>query len=123
MRLGGVDDFKAGTSDLDPVTEGTKKSDFVLLLSHHPDFSQELPKDAVDLVLSGHTHGGQITLAGMWALHVPSDYGDKYRTGMVENDVTTVIVSNGIGTSTLLPVRVFAPAQIVVVTLRATPVR
>ncbi len=119
IRLGGVDDFKAGTSDLDPVIEDTESSDFVLLLSHHPDFSEELPKDAVDLVLSGHTHGGQITLAGMWALHVPSDYGDKYRTGMVQNDVTTVIVSNGIGTSTILPIRLFAPAQIVVVTLHS----
>lgn len=118
IRLGGVADYRAGTSDLSPVVEGTSSHDFVLLISHHPDFSEQLPEDKVDLVLSGHTHGGQVTLLGMWAPDVPSDYGDKYRTGMVENDVTTVIVSNGVGTSTFLPIRVYAPAQIVVVTLR-----
>ncbi len=119
IRLGGVADYKAGTSDLDPVVEGTHKDDFVLLLSHHPDFSEDLPKGAVDLVLSGHTHGGQVTICGEWAPVVPSEYGQKYRTGKVENGVTTVIVSNGIGTSTPLPIRIYAPAQIVLVTLRA----
>jgi predicted MPP superfamily phosphohydrolase len=121
MRVGGVADYKASTSELGPVVKGTTKSDFVLLLSHNPDFSEHLPKDAVDLVLSGHTHGGQMTLFGTWALDVPSDYGQKYRSGIVKNDVTTVIVSNGIGTSTPLPVRIYAPPQIVVITLRSAP--
>jgi hypothetical protein len=119
IRLGGVADYKASTSDLDPVVEGTSESDFVLLISHHPDFSEDLPEGAVDLVLAGHTHGGQFTVFGVWAPRVPSAYGQKYRTGRVDNEVTTVIVSNGVGTSTPLPVRVYAPAQVVVVTLRS----
>jgi predicted MPP superfamily phosphohydrolase len=118
IRLGGVADYRASTSRLAPVVKGTKTSDFVLLLSHNPDFSEDLPKDKVDLVLSGHTHGGQVTFFGTWAPHVPSEYGQKYRTGIVKNDVTTVIVSNGIWVSAPLPIRVYAPAQIVVVTLR-----
>jgi len=52
---------------------------------------------------------------------VPSDYGQKYRTGLVETDLTTVIVSNGIGTSTIPPVRLLARPQIVVVTLESDP--
>lgn len=122
IRLGGVADYKASTSDFGPALEGTEQSDFVLLLSHHPDLSEELPEDAVDLVLSGHTHGGQVTILGRWALHVPSDYGDKYRSGIAKNDVTTVIVSNGLATSSPLPIRLYAPAQIVVITLRLGPV-
>jgi predicted MPP superfamily phosphohydrolase len=121
IRLGGVADYTAGTSKLGPVLKGTGRGDFVLLISHNPDFSEDLPADAVDLVLSGHTHGGQMTLFGAWAPRVSSKYGQKYRTGIVQNDVTTVIVSNGIGTSTPLPIRVYAPAQIVLVTLRSAP--
>jgi predicted MPP superfamily phosphohydrolase len=121
IRLGGVADYEAGTSELGPIAAGTKKSDFVLLVSHNPDFSEDLPKDEVDLVLSGHTHGGQATLFGTWALHVSSKYGQKYRTGIVRNDLTTVIVSSGIGTSTPLPIRLYAPAQIVVITLHSAP--
>jgi predicted MPP superfamily phosphohydrolase len=122
IRLGGVADYAASTSKLGPVVEGTKSGDFVLLLSHNPDFSEDLPKDKVDLVLSGHTHGGQVTFFGIWAPYVPSNYGQKYRSGIVQNAVTWVIVSNGIGVSTPLPIRIYAPAQIVVVTLRTAPV-
>jgi predicted MPP superfamily phosphohydrolase len=118
IRLGGVADYSASTPELGPVIQGTKKSDFVLLVSHNPDVSEDLPAGAVDLVLSGHTHGGQITFFGIWGLYVPSDYGQKYRTGIVNNAMTTVIVSNGIGVSSPLPVRIYAPAQIVLVTLR-----
>jgi predicted MPP superfamily phosphohydrolase len=100
---------------------GTQKDDFVLLMSHNPDFSENLPEGQVDLVLSGHTHGGQVTLFGTWALYVPSQYGQKYRTGIVENEAATVIVSNGVGVSTPLPIRLYAPAQIVIVTLRSAP--
>ncbi|OFW62039.1 MAG: hypothetical protein A2133_09375 [Actinobacteria bacterium RBG_16_64_13] len=122
IRLGGVSDFQMGQPRLAPVTDGTQPSDFIVLISHHPDFAETLPAGAVDLVLSGHTHGGQVTFFGLWAFHVPSDYGQKYRTGQVTNGATTVIISNGIGTSTIPPVRLFARPQIVVITLeRGSP--
>ncbi len=78
------------------------------------------PTEGVDLVLSGHMHGGQISFFGLYAFYLPSDYGQKYRTGVVENGSTTVIVSNGIGNSIVPPVRFFAPPQIVEITLRHT---
>lgn len=117
IRVGGVADIEADKPDLGPVIAGTTKSDFVLLVSHEPDFAETLPAGAADLTLSGHTHGGQITFFGLAAFHVPSKYGQKYRTGMINNGLTTVVVSNGIGTSGL-PIRVFARPQIVVITLR-----
>jgi predicted MPP superfamily phosphohydrolase len=116
IRLGGVSDYQEGEPQVDPTLEGTKEDDLVILLSHNPDFAEGLP-EAVDLVLSGHTHGGQISFFGLYAFYLPSDYGQKYRTGVVENGPTTVMVSNGIGTSTLLPLRYFARPQILVITL------
>lgn len=118
MRLGGVSDYQMGVPDVEPVLDGTSRDDFVLLLSHNPDYAEELPAHDVDLVVSGHLHGGQVTLFGRYAFYLPSDYGQKYRTGMVKNDVTTVIVSNGIGNSIVPPIRLFAPPQMVEITLR-----
>jgi predicted MPP superfamily phosphohydrolase len=118
IRVGGVGDSAVDRPDVGPTLEETNKSDFVLLISHNPDYAEELPAGAVDLVLSGHTHGGQVTFFGLWALQVPSEYGQKYRTGVVTTEATTVIVSNGVGTSTIPPIRLFARPQIVVITLR-----
>ena len=61
-----------------------------------------------------------MTFFGLWAPIVPSEYGQKYRTGLVVTDATTVIVSNGIGTI-FPPIRLFAPPQIVEITLRHGP--
>lgn len=117
VRLGGVSDSQVDRPRFTPTVEGTTTEDLVILASHNPDYSEELPAQAVDLVLSGHTHGGQVAAFGKWAFYVPSEYGQKYRTGLVKNDVTTVIVSNGIGTSTIPPIRLCARPQIVVITL------
>lgn len=121
IRVGGVADYSEDRPKLAPIVADTDARDFVLLMSHNPDYAEDLPPGAVDLMLSGHTHGGQVTLFGSWGILVPSKYGQKYRTGIVTNEATTVIVSNGVGTSTLLPIRLFAPAQIVVITLRSGP--
>lgn len=120
IRVGGVGDYQEDTPLLAPTIDGTNRRDFVILISHNPDFAEELPPGAVDLTLSGHTHGGQVTFFGVWAPYLPSDYGQKYRTGLVMTDSTTVIVSNGIGTI-FPPVRLFARPQIVEVTLNTGP--
>ena len=119
IRIGGVGDYKEDAPQLAPTTEGTTRRDFVILVSHNPDFAEELPAGAVDLTLSGHTHGGQVTFFGLWAPSLPSEYGQKYRTGLVVTERTTVIVSNGIGTI-FPPIRLFARPQIVEVTLRSS---
>jgi predicted MPP superfamily phosphohydrolase len=93
--------------------------DFVILITHNPDYFPLVDKSKVDLVFSGHTHGGQVTFFGLWAPATHSDYGNKYRTGVITEDNSTLIVSNGLGT-TILPVRFFARPQIIVVTLKKT---
>ncbi|MCX8032466.1 MAG: metallophosphoesterase [Thermoleophilia bacterium] len=117
IRLAGVTDYSVDKPDLEQALGDAGGGDFVILVSHNPDFVEEIPAGVVDLVLSGHTHGGQITFFGRWAPYVPSDYGQKYRTGLISQGPSSVIVSNGIGTSTIPPIRLGARPQIVLVTL------
>ena len=101
------------------------EDEFVLLLTHSPDlfdrFSLEQQR-RIDLVLSGHSHGGQITFFGLYA-PISMLRNRAYVSGRVDvehypyDKTTTVITSNGVGT-TGVPLRFFAPPQIVKVTLK-----
>ena len=117
IRLGGVGDFNNGNQIQRATTGTVNPKDFVILLSHNPDYFPEVDKKKVDVVLSGHTHGGQVTFFGIWAPVIRSIYGQRYRTGIIKEDNSTLIVSNGIGTS-VLPLRFFARPQIIVLKLK-----
>lgn len=117
IRLGGVSDCREGRPLLAPTVADVAQDELVILLSHNPAYAEQLPTGAVDLMLSGHNHGGQITFFGLWAPRLPSGYGQKYRTGVVRTGSTTVVLSNGIGT-TFPPMRFFARPQIIEITLR-----
>jgi len=114
--IGGVDDLSVGNADIKKTMKPAVDNDFTIIISHNPDIAEQQPLDGVDWMLSGHTHGGQVTLFGLWAPILPSSYGQKYRTGIVKKDDTTILVSNGIGTVTP-PVRFFARPQIIYITL------
>ncbi|MBA1336304.1 MAG: hypothetical protein HPY66_2739 [Firmicutes bacterium] len=117
IRIGGVGDLWGDVQDILPTVEGAEESDFIILVSHSPDYVERITTRKIDLVLSGHTHGGQVTLFGLWAPLIPSQYGQKYRSGMIETDYTRVIVSNGVGTITP-PVRFFARPQVNIINLK-----
>ena len=87
FRLAGVSDLQQGHARAEPGLEATTPGDLVVLVSHEPDFAEKLQPGWVDLMLSGHTHGGQLTFFGLWAPVVASEYGQKYRTGMVDERV------------------------------------
>jgi hypothetical protein len=111
LRLAGVDDLWEGHQDLVRALDDASPRDCTILLSHNPDYVEELDDPRVDLVLSGHTHGGQITLPGIWAPFVPSAFGNKYLHGLVQGPRTQVFVSRGLATSGP-PIRVGSPPQI-----------
>jgi predicted MPP superfamily phosphohydrolase len=101
------------------VAEKLNDEDFVVLLTHTPDYVEEDDVSKADLALAGHTHGGQVTLFGLYAPVTASRYGMRYRSGLRHNqDGLPVIISNGLGTSRR-PIRMFAPTDVVVVTLRS----
>jgi predicted MPP superfamily phosphohydrolase len=100
LRLAGVDDLWCGRPDLCSALGDARASDACLLVSHNPDFAERLLDPRVGLVLSGHTHGGQIVIPGAGSPFVPSAYGQKYARGLVQAPTTRVYVSRGLGTAT-----------------------
>jgi predicted MPP superfamily phosphohydrolase len=120
IKIGGVGDYLEDIQDLDPTIGDVRKDDYVMLLSHNPDYAELIKTEKIDLMFSGHTHGGQVDLFGFWAPIVPSRFGQKYRTGLVDLQKFKIIISNGIGTISP-PVRFFARPQIVTVILKTKP--
>lgn len=116
----------AGINDLRDIYPVTRRLDDILdrksvtvLASHNPDFAEEADLGSFDLVLCGHTHGGQITIFGH-APVIPSAYGQRYRTGTVVSQGVPVVVSNGAGYSgDVLRFRFCAPSDYLLVRLVA----
>lgn len=117
VRLAGVDDLWWGKPDVGVALGETTTSDACILLSHNPDFAEPLRDPRVGMVLSGHTHGGQVLVPGMVNPFIPSKYGDKYAHGVIEAPATRVYVSRGLG-ATGLPVRYNCPPELTLLTLR-----
>ncbi len=103
-------EIKTATDEL--CAELKLEEGFKILLSHHPEQMDVYAKYGFDLVLSGHSHGGQITLFG-FTFKVPDQSGlPKYTSGLYEQGKTDMIVSRGIGYS-VVPLRLFCPSQLV----------
>jgi uncharacterized protein len=117
IKIGGVGDLWEDVQLVDKTISDLKKSDFCILLSHNPDYLENLHTDLIDLTLSGHTHGGQMTLFGLWAPILPSKYGQKYRNGLKNFGEMKSYISSGIGTITP-PLRFFCRPEIVLINLK-----
>jgi predicted MPP superfamily phosphohydrolase len=104
---------RLGVDDLDGTLRKVPDGDPVILLAHEPDIMPRVP-ERVSLVLSGHTHGGQVRLFG-WSPVVPSRYGNRYAYGHVREQCD-LIVSGGLGCS-IAPVRFGMPPEIVLVSI------
>jgi predicted MPP superfamily phosphohydrolase len=115
FRLAGVDDLWSGQTNLNQALGEARRSDACLLVSHNPDFAERLRDPRVGLILSGHTHGGQVVFPG-GAPYVPSRYGQKYLRGLVQAPETLVYISRGLGTSGV-PVRFASRPEINLITL------
>lgn len=118
LRIAGVGDYMEDVQDLESGLADTKDSETCVLLSHNPDYVERVRDPRVGLVLSGHTHGGQVYVPGFGAPLIPSAYGDKYRYGLVQTDFTQVVVSCGTG-AIAPPVRLCCRPEIVLVTLQS----
>jgi len=98
-----------GTDDLDGTLAQVKDAGPVIHMAHEPDMFVRMP-ERVSLTLSGHTHGGQIRVGG-YAPWVPSAFGRRFLYGHLVEEGRHIIVSGGLGCSTL-PVRLGAPPEI-----------
>jgi predicted MPP superfamily phosphohydrolase len=124
LLLAGVDDIgrRVGVPvKIDAALDGAPASLPTILLCHRPYYLEQAAGKGVDLVLSGHTHGGQIVLGKVGGLIVaPASLASKYVAGPYQSGSTMMYVSRGIGTVGV-PVRINCPPEITRITLRRTP--
>ncbi|MBI4559962.1 MAG: metallophosphoesterase [Candidatus Hydrogenedentes bacterium] len=120
LCIAGVGDLWEDEVRIDQALGGVPEDTPRILLSHNPDVAETLrATNRVDLMLSGHTHGGQVYIPGFGALVVPSRYGDKYVGGLCRGPCCPVIVSRGVGLAGI-PIRFCVPPEIGVITLYAS---
>jgi len=120
LVLAGVDDVRHGYGNLSQAigqvpNSGLRKP--VILLSHAPDVITDIDGQ-VDLVLSGHTHGGQICLPGGHPLLTHSGLGRRYGSGLFRWGSSYLYISRGVGT-TYLRLRLFCRPEVALITLRS----
>lgn len=104
--LCGVDDYMVGKAHLKAALKGSKEEDFKLLLSHNPQILRFAAYHGVNLMLSGHTHGGQIRLKTERKL-LPR----RLKSGLYRYRETQVYITRGIGT-VVVPMRYQCPPEI-----------
>ena len=115
--LAGVDDLIMGRPDLDAAlaTVSPRPADApIVLLSHNPDLFFEAASRGIPLVLSGHTHGGQVRLPGLPVLVRQSRY--RLDEGRYLARGAEIVVSRGFG-ATGVPLRVLCPPEAVLLHL------
>lgn len=120
LAVTGVDDLREGSPDLDKAINGVSHQSSILLLSHNPDINLQLRvDDRVSLIISGHTHGGQIRIPFIdWAPWVPCSDKKYTRSGLIrETENRWTFLTKGIGT-TFVPVRVACPPDVGMLCLR-----
>ncbi len=95
------------------------ESSYTILLSHRPELFESYASSGIDLVLSGHAHGGQFRLPFIGGLVAPNQgLFPKYDAGLYTESSTQMVVSRGIGNS-IIPVRFNNRPEIVIVELFA----
>jgi predicted MPP superfamily phosphohydrolase len=80
-----------------PDLKGSPEAAFRLLLSHTPDNINWARTQGINLMLSGHNHGGQIRLPLFGSLFVPSFYSRRYDCGLFHRSPTLLYVNRGLG--------------------------
>lgn len=104
INVAGLDDALLGKPDVDEIIKHIDAMDYNILLMHEPDWIEKVPEGYIDLQLSGHSHGGQVSLPKITERILPK-YGVKYVQGMYKiSNRTRLYVNTGIG-STKVPFR------------------
>jgi predicted MPP superfamily phosphohydrolase len=113
----GVDDLWWRADDLAAALRSVPARDPKILLCHNPVGIRQAAEQGIDLVLSGHTHGGQVRLPVVGSVYGRSKLGERFVEGWNRLNGTQIYVSRGIG-KVLLPVRLGCPPEIACLRLR-----
>jgi len=112
--LCGVDDYMVGLTDLRAALRGSFPDEMKMLLAHNPKTLYRAARAAVDLMFSGHTHGGQVKLRGDEKRILPRR---KSASGLYRRKDTQMYITRGIGT-VVLPVRFGCPPEVSLIELK-----
>lgn len=118
LRIAGVGDLWEAEQDLDAALDGARLDEVAILLSHNPDYAMEMNDPRVRLMLSGHTHGGQICLPRVGAVITNSRYGKRLASGLIDFKSFQLYTSRGLGT-VVVPLRYQCPPEVVLFTLQS----
>ena len=99
------------------------KADLVIAFFHSPDLLLELPDGYADLVVTGHTHGGQLVIPGFGPLTTLTKLGRAFDRGVFRINDQWTAISAGIGVEGFFapPVRVFCPPEVMILDLQPGP--
>ena len=118
FRLLGVDCNQARTDTLRELMADRPAGELNILLAHKPHYAKYYEEAGVDLVLTGHAHGGQWRFPAIGALYAPGQgLLPKFSAGMYRLGDTVMCVSRGLGNSSF-PLRIENKPELVTVTLR-----
>jgi len=116
LWVAGVDDLTEGRPDLRTALAGVPDEPPLILLAHNPDIWLDARVIAADLVLSGHTHGGQVRLPVLGVAHTQGTHLSRQRpAGWFERGGTRMFVSRGLGES--IPLRLGVRPQVALIRL------
>jgi hypothetical protein len=118
LWLGGAGDAWEDEDGIDQAFEHVPPGECKILLAHNPDTADFIFETHIDLILSGHTHGGQVNLPWIGTPILPVR-NKRYTSGLVKTDNSQVFISKGIGWA-VLPLRFNCPPEIAVLELVPT---
>lgn len=117
LTLAGVDQSRRRAEDLDAVLGCEFSQGPTILLAHYPSTVFRLPRGSMQLILSGHTHGGQIRLPGLGCLWTNDRIPRRMSHGLHQVRGMAIHVSPGIGVSLPLRIRWNCPPEVTVLSL------
>lgn len=117
LWLAGVGDVLYEQAHLDAAIPKSRRGETepLILMAHEPDYADRVVGSGVDLILSGHTHGGQVRIPFMPPTNLPP-LGEKYVEGLFRIGDLQLFVTRGIGTVGV-PFRFRCPPEIALITL------
>lgn len=117
LWLLGVDDPSLGLERIDKALDDVGSVSPMILLAHAPGIYADAVEENIDLVLVGHTHGGQVRIPFIGAIYAPGQgFFPEYDYGLFTSGNTTMVINAGLGES-IIPFRFNMRPEIVLVTL------
>ncbi|MCD6441981.1 metallophosphoesterase, partial [bacterium] len=112
----GINDPHTNHHNLPKALQGVDNFSIRILLSHTPEIIDDLKTGDADLILAGHTHGGQVKIPGIRASWIPTKYHGKYARGLFKVKGAYMYVNRGIGNKKL-PMRFNSRPEITLIKL------